>query len=218
VTYADAITLLLAFFVMLFSFAKIDQEQFSTIKAAIEVDFGATKAPEPEPAPPIPAIIPRPVLDGAARDLEKFAKEGLTDGGVEIQRVEDGIEIELAGRLMFGSGSAALKSESKEILNQVYEAMLPALDDGATIEIEGHTDDTPLSGGRHGSNWGLSASRAVEVLEHLVAQGADPKKIRATGLAETVPKVPNRTSDGVAIPENQALNRRVVIRVYKPLF
>ena len=212
-TYADAITLLLAFFVLLFSFAEIDRQAYESLKAAIAIDFGSRT--QPDPPAPAPALIPKPGLQGTADKLQKLSAKTDTKGDFQVRSTEDGVEIELAGRLMFALGSTSLREDSKGVLDDVLDAVVPAMDESYEIEVEGHTDDNPVGGGRFRNNWGLSAARAVTVVEYLVSKGVAKEQVRASGLADTRPKLPNRTEAGVAIPENQAANRRVVIRVKK---
>ena len=83
------------------------------------------------------------------------------------------------------------------------------------ITVEGHTDDAPISTSRFPSNWELSTARASAVVHFFLDQDIPARKLRAAGYADTFPKAPNRDANGDAIPENQAQNRRVVIKLEK---
>lgn len=84
------------------------------------------------------------------------------------------------------------------------------------IVIEGHTDDVPLAGGGpFRNNFELSSIRACRVLDYFATQGINIKSMTAVGYGESRPLVPNRDANGVAIPENQSQNRRVLIRLVK---
>ena len=83
------------------------------------------------------------------------------------------------------------------------------------ISVEGHTDDSPISTAQFQSNWELSTARAASVVRFFLEEGIPPRKLTAAGYAGTFPVAPNRTADGTVIPENQAKNRRVVIRLEK---
>ena len=83
------------------------------------------------------------------------------------------------------------------------------------ITIEGHTDDAPISTAQFPSNWELSTARASAVVHYFLEQGIAAQKLRAAGYADTFPVAPNRDSAGKPIPENQARNRRVVIKLEK---
>jgi chemotaxis protein MotB len=82
------------------------------------------------------------------------------------------------------------------------------------IEIEGHTDDDPISTAHYPSNWELSAGRAAGVVRYFISQGIDMERMKAIGYAETQPKLPNRDAEGNPIKENQSENRRVIMRIY----
>jgi chemotaxis protein MotB len=83
------------------------------------------------------------------------------------------------------------------------------------ITVEGHTDDMPIGTGQFPSNWELSTARASAVVRYLINNGIPAAKLRAVGYAQVMPKVPNRDVTGRPIPENQAQNRRVVIKLEK---
>jgi chemotaxis protein MotB len=84
-----------------------------------------------------------------------------------------------------------------------------------SITVEGHTDDVPIETNLFPSNWELSTARAASVVRALVANGIPAAKLRAAGYADIMPKAPNRDGAGRPIPENQAQNRRVVIKLEK---
>jgi chemotaxis protein MotB len=80
--------------------------------------------------------------------------------------------------------------------------------------VEGHTDNMPISNERFPSNWELSSARASNVVQYMISQGIDPMSIKASAYAETRPEAPNEDAKGIAIPKNQAANRRIVVRIY----
>ena len=81
------------------------------------------------------------------------------------------------------------------------------------VTVEGHTDDAPIHSAQFPSNWELSTARASAVVHFFLDAGVAPSRLRAAGYADTFPLVPNRDAAGRAIPENQARNRRVVIKL-----
>ena len=83
------------------------------------------------------------------------------------------------------------------------------------VTVEGHTDDSPISTLQFPSNWELSTARAAAVVHCLLQQGILAQRLRAAGYADTFPVALNRDAHGQAIPENQARNRRVVIKLEK---
>jgi len=123
--------------------------------------------------------------------------------------------LEIASSAFFGSGSADLSASGRSILRDVADELKSTRYDGYQIVVEGHTDDTPIATARFSSNWELSTARAAAVVHFFLDQGLPANRLHAAGYADTRPKVANRDADGYAIPENQALNRRVVIRLEK---
>ena len=83
------------------------------------------------------------------------------------------------------------------------------------IFVEGHTDDSPISSERYPSNWELSAARASLVVRMLENKGFRKDRLSPQGFADSRPILPNRDEAGKPIPDNQAQNRRVVIRIAK---
>jgi chemotaxis protein MotB len=121
--------------------------------------------------------------------------------------------LQIGSAAFFGSGSAALSNAGKAILSDVAATLESREFAAYHITIEGHTDDTPISTPQFQSNWELSAARAAAVVRFLLDLGVPAGKLTASGYADTVPIAPNRTADGTVIAENQARNRRVVIRL-----
>lgn len=124
--------------------------------------------------------------------------------------------IEMPSAAFFTSGSADLSPEGKTLLTDVLVRKLntPEFAD-YQVTIEGHTDDVPISTPQFPSNWELSTARAAAVVRFLVSQGVPASRLRASGYADVFPKVPNRGPDGKPIPDNQAANRRVVLKLEK---
>jgi flagellar motor protein MotB len=136
--------------------------------------------------------------------------------GVDVESKTDRISLlEIASSAFFGSGSADLSESGRSILRDVADELKSTRYDGYEIVVEGHTDDTPIATAHFSSNWELSTARAAAVVHFFLDQGLPANRLRAAGYAETRPRVANRDADGNTIPENQALNRRVVIRLEK---
>jgi flagellar motor protein MotB len=122
---------------------------------------------------------------------------------------------EISSWVLFSNGSADLSETGRSILRNVAVELKSVQYEGYDIVVEGHTDDTPITTTRFPSNWELSTARAAAVVHFFLDQGLAARRLRAEGYADTRPKVPNRDASGNAIPENQAQNRRVVIRLEK---
>lgn len=129
---------------------------------------------------------------------------------IDIEFTSQYVQLTLNGALLFDSGSVELKPESLPILDQVG-IILQKYSTG-TIEIEGHTDNVPMSGAKYSNNDELSNGRALSVFYYLIANTTlDPANVKHSGMGEYVPIADNST------PEGRARNRRVEIRIYNSL-
>ena len=200
VTYADAITLLMAFFVMLLNFSKIDIPKFEAVAAGIAKEIGMQDRQTP--------------MQLLKLDIQDVVFSMQADQAVEVGTDEKGVVMELASGAFYKPGSADIRDEAVAVLQKLAKTLLAPRYRMYVVEVEGHTDDDPISTSRFPSNWELSAGRATRVVRFFIDQKMEPMRLKATGFAETRPKAPNRDASGTPIPENQAKNRRVVIRVY----
>ncbi|MBT4906000.1 MAG: flagellar motor protein MotB [Rhodospirillaceae bacterium] len=200
-TFADAMTLLLAFFIMLVSFSKVDMLTFEQVKAGIARDLGQRSITRP-------AAQLRAELDTLVDSL------GVADA-VRIDTFERGIVLELAANAFYQPGAATLRPEARPILESVAETLRTPVYSKFKIAVEGHTDDNPITNARFASNWELSAARATNVVRLFGGAEIPVHRMRAVAFAETQPKVPNRDGAGNPLPENQAKNRRIIIRVHR---
>ena len=135
-------------------------------------------------------------------------KQEISDGQVKITRLRDRLTVNLVDRVLFDSGSAAIKANGKKVLLKVAEGLRGVKKD-KRIQIEGHTDDVPIKGPlaqRFPTNWELSTARATSVTRFLQEQGKlDPARLTAAGYGPYRPVGPNDT------PEGRAGNRRIEI-------
>jgi flagellar motor protein MotB len=136
------------------------------------------------------------------------------DSTSDIEPKSDRITtLEMSSSAFFDSGSAKLSENGKSILRELAEELRSDRYEGYQVTVEGHTDDAPISTRQFSSNWELSTARAAVVVRFFLDRSIPAQKLRAAGYADTYPKVPNRDAHGKAIPENQAQNRRVVIKL-----
>lgn len=222
-TYADCITLLLAFFVMMHTISEVNLAEFEKIKMEINSEFGSAgpthgisddvESPE---STDMRANIPDPVVtpEHPLLDMMQEALEGLADqGDVALHATPDGVELEFNSSALYDVGKAEIKPEMKPVLTDVVER-LRALDGmPLKITVEGHTDDVPTSGGRYATNWELSASRATHVVRYFIETGLSPQFMMATGFADTRPRATSETHPFEPIDARRQLNRRVVVRI-----
>ncbi len=187
ISYADLLTLLIGFFVLLLAVSPIKAAQFERMAASIS---GGAPAP--------------------LEELKEKVDEFITQEGLQQQvltREEaDGLAIEFKDALLFDSGSADIRPEGSRAVASIAR-MLQTLPKRA-VSIEGYTDDVPIRTPRFASNWELSSQRAINVRTALEQGGVSRERMSVRGFADT------RRLDVQGSPEAQrAANRRVVIRV-----
>lgn len=201
ITYADAVTLLMAFFVLLVSFSKIDQELFDKVSSGLQSDLANKKATS-QPYEALREKIEDITTDQDAQRVVQIGADG------------EGITLELDSNAFFKPGSAFLREEALPFLKSIHRELTAEAFKFFNVAVEGHTDNDPISTVQFPSNWELSTARASTVVRYFIGEGMESTRLKAAGYAETQPKVPNQ--DPVTqepIPENKAKNRRVVIRI-----
>lgn len=233
-SYADAMTLLLAFFILMFAFSLVDEEKFTEFKFGVHQAFG-------KPAPTFEggsglldrgngvaaSVAAPPVVrddeDQERKELDDVTEVSAADVEVLVQELElrirelgasdfvgfetdpRGVVIRMDSTLLFRSGSPLILPEGVAVLDTVA-AVLARIDN--QLVVEGHTDDVPTNGGAYPTNWELSSARAVNVLRYLNELGNIPAvRLSASGHADTRPRAINDS------PENRASNRRVELIV-----
>jgi chemotaxis protein MotB len=139
-------------------------------------------------------------LDRARKELEEKLKG---QEGVSVSQDERGLVVTFVSEVLFDSGKAELKSETKHLIKSVSDTIQE--EQGRNIGIEGHTDNVPIKLSKWKSNWELSTARAVSVLHYLESCGIAPSRMRATGFGEYHPVATNDSADG------RKKNRRVEI-------
>lgn len=145
-----------------------------------------------------------------AEKIDEAVKEQHLEDAVDIEFTSQYVQLTLQGALLFDSGSTVLKEESLPVLDKIG-VMLERYAE-STIEIEGHTDNVPMSGAKYSNNDELSGGRSLSVFNYLIEHtNLDPALVKHSGRGEYVPIADNST------PEGRALNRRVEIRIYNSL-
>jgi len=201
-TYADAITLLMAFFIMLVSFSKVDLPAFEEAMAGIKSELGREEAPK------------RPMFN-LGQNLNLILEE------VQIGQDEaltgfdqSGVVIDFDSGSFFKPGSAELLPTAKKILVEIAYELAQSPYDLYFVDVEGHTDDAPINTPQFPSNWELSTARATGVVRFLIEADIQPERLKASGYADVRPKLPNKDLSGEPIPENRKKNRRISIRLH----
>ncbi|MCB1790387.1 MAG: flagellar motor protein MotD [Gammaproteobacteria bacterium] len=247
VSYADFITLLFAFFVVMYAVSSVNEGKYRVLSETLSAVFAETpRSSDPiqigEPPRDVLALPDGPLAeqqdnldsggatvssttaDTAADNTEAKTQPPAAPADGATQRVADEIlismqdyvaqglvkvtqgkgrvEIEMQDRMLFGSGDARLSSEALRALRVVAQTLQRV---PSHIQVEGHTDDIPISTAAFPSNWELSAARAASVVHFLSRAGIEPWRMAAVGLGEHRPIAENKDERG------RAANRRVTI-------
>jgi chemotaxis protein MotB len=221
VSYADFITLLFAFFVVLYASSQMDKKKVIQVSAAIKGAFeqlGAfsgnaadVHAQQPADAAVAPAHSEQtgpaitdntfPDVNKLKRDLQDALGEQIQKHEIEIHATPEGLVVSLREIGFFDSGEATLLPEGLSTLTRIAGVLV---EKGFQIRVEGNTDNVPIHTGRFKSNWELSTARATEVVSLLVEQhGFDPTLISAAGYSQYRPVASNDAEEG------RKQNRRV---------
>ncbi|MDY6949922.1 MAG: OmpA family protein [Thermodesulfobacteriota bacterium] len=200
-TFNDLMTLLMVFFVLLFTMGSIDTRKLKSFSGLLQAGLGvleAGKQTQVGVVEPVRAI--RTMTNDEIRDYIK----GLHfPEGIEAEGSEDEIRITLDDSIFFQSGVAHINRSALPILDKITEMIRNT---SHHVRVEGHTDDDPIHTPVYPSNWELSMARAVNVLKYFVHRGRiKPERFSAAGYGQSRPLYPNDT------PEHKANNRRVVI-------
>jgi chemotaxis protein MotB len=216
-SYADFITLLFAFFVVLYTTSDRDPGRYHTFGDALTNAF--SKNDQAQATNTLVSVLPK-VLNPEEQnklELEKLRRENMhviarsimdtmssmmKDGQVRVTRSQRGLAVEINASLLFSSGQASLTPESTKILVELARTLK---DDTHDIQVEGHTDDAPINTPNFPTNWELSTARASSVVRLFAENGVLPERMVAAGYGEFRPVEPNNT------PEGRARNRRVII-------
>jgi len=219
-TFADLVTLLMVFFILLFAMGSIEENKWKQIKSSLRDALGQEDIPEIGIREGLD-VIKEQVLDettihavdevGAmvakeveeiASEVEEFVFKNKLAGQVEVSSDERGAIITISDVVLFPAGKSRMTVTGNEIIKQVFDLLKQFNYD---VKIEGHTDNVPIHTERFPSNWELSAARAAEVARELVIAGFPPTQLSIEGFAQYRPKVPN---DSIRA---RATNRRIEI-------
>jgi chemotaxis protein MotB len=235
-SYADFITLLMVFFILMYAMSKMDLAKYNAIAKSLSVVLTGSSLPTLEtPGPSLaPGISGQQIPSGSSQDIasanqleemqkqiQEFISNDQPDNSgramgqsstkladyIEIIEQERGLVISIKDTLLFTSGSDALNPQAREIIKQLGMALVKIPN---YIRVEGHTDNLPINTARFPSNWELSELRASNVLHVLQGEvGISPDRLSVIGYGEYRPLVANLNS------ANQAINRRVDIVILK---
>ncbi|MBC7543625.1 MAG: flagellar motor protein MotB [Candidatus Sericytochromatia bacterium] len=195
ITYADMMTLVLAFFVMLTAVSDFNPAKFEAATQSAKKALGSAQT-EAKKGVQVLSI------EELVKAVQKIISEQRLEKQVDVKATGRGVVISAKGAAFFPSGEAHVLSHAMPLLQALAG---PINSVSYSIAVEGHTDNVPLNSARYPSNWELSSARASEIVRYLASNGVKPQRLRATGLADTQPKAAN-TSE-----RNRAMNRRIEI-------
>jgi len=232
ISYADFITLLFAFFVVMYSVSSVNEGKYKVLSNTLT---GVFNAPERSVVPITvgeqqivggrtesdaviaPVVTEAPVSSsapdsaGRSRGLQELAgqlglefSELIETGVISLNTDDEWLQLNLPNSLLFGSGDAEPHYDSFAVMEKIAGVLR---DTDNAIRIEGFTDNLPIRSGRFPSNWELSAARASVLVRMLVMEGIDPARLAAVGYGEHQPVARNDTDEG------RRRNRRVVLLI-----
>jgi chemotaxis protein MotB len=226
VSYADFITLLFAFFVVMYAISSVNESKYRAISDSLINAFGrAPAAPvmngeEPISAPPSlkPISVPKRNNDALrrekeymthiARDILDVMSPLVREGKVRVTQTSQGVQLEINASVLFAPGEARLNGQSSDALKAVAAILK---DDHHAIQVEGHTDNMPIRNALYPSNWELSAVRASSVVRLFIDGKVAESRLTAVGRGPTRPVASNDSADG------RMRNRRVAVIILSAL-
>lgn len=234
VSYADFITLLLAVFAVMYAVSQVNEGKYRTLARSSVSAIGkesdrsesvptAPDAPDPEPlpmvAPPDSAaqkmsrlaeaqLRQQERMQSIARDIMAAFAPLVDNGQVRVTQSERGVRVEINASVLFARGEATLEEDSSRALRAVGDVLKNG---DYAIQVEGHTDDIPITSARFPSNWELSAVRASSVVRLLIDKGVGATRLTALGYGENRPVESNDSEEG------RARNRRVTLMILSTL-
>jgi chemotaxis protein MotB len=229
VSYADFITLLFAFFTVMYATSQADEKKQEKFEKSVRQQFASfgvgmgngmpggssfgefdTRNNRIMPSPfenfPPRGAAPLEVQNAVENRLEKTMSEEEKEEVITgVRHERKGVRIQLAASKFFTSGSADIRASSLESLDKVARILKES---GREIVVEGHTDDEPIKTERFPSNWELSAARATKIVRYLILRhGIPASQLKVVAYADQKPLVPNSSE------ENRAKNRRIEIMI-----
>lgn len=231
ISYADFITLLFAFFVVMYSVSSVNEGKYKVLSETLTGVFNAPQrsfqpieigdqpqrslnAPTENVIPPAVTEAPRnPEMDAQARtealramadQLSMEFDELINQGVVSLETSDEWLELNLPNSLLFGSGDAEPHYDAFDVVEKIASVLNNR--DNA-VKVEGFTDNHPISTSRYPSNWELSAARAASMVRMLVMEGIEPERLAAVGYGQYQPVARNDTEEG------RRRNRRVVLLI-----
>lgn len=216
-TYADMITLLMAFFTILFAMASVDAVKFKTLAQSMSIafsggggggqniitNFDGTGITPQVSSNSMVTLRENNQFKAIIKSIMEFAEKQGFKAKIESKITDKGLLFSFRDSVLFESGKADLSQNSQKILDQLADVLLK---NNRIVRVEGHTDNVPIHTTRYVSNWQLSTDRATNVIMYWISKYPDQAQyLSAAGYGEFHPIASNSTPDG------RSLNRRVEI-------
>lgn len=225
VSYADFITLLFAFFVVMYAISVVNEGKYRVLSDALGSAFGGrgvaapkTERAQVEPPLPLSNMVARRRLEAMRREKDRLTALArqlnatlaplVKAGKVHVIQSARGVSVEINASVLFDSGDARLTGDSVEALRAVAGLLK---NDSHAIQVEGHTDNVPIANAPFPSNWELSAVRASSVVRLFIDSGVPAERLTAVGHGANEPVASNQD------PIGRARNRRVAVTIISAL-
>ncbi len=200
VSYLDIITIVLGFLIILLSVSQITKSEFTSLssifgKLADETEFITTP------------------IGNIQDELFDLLEPEIEAGNLEIIRDLNDLRIRFKSDLLYNSGEARLQTSAEYLLDRVLISMQQLEYNDFNIDVEGHTDNTPIASATYPSNWELSTARAANIVKYFNDMGIEAKRLKASGYADSRPII-EYDSLGFPFAASKESNRRVVLRLY----
>lgn len=214
-TFSDMMTLLLVFFVLLYSFSEMDLDKFQGFISALQsklgvLDGGQTITDQSQVSRGSQGEKFNPSNANFAKvmgEVSEYVHQQNLQNEVEMVINERGLVVRMSGQVLYDLGKAEIKPDGKKILDRIASSLAEIPNQ---IIVEGHTDNIPISTVNFPSNWELSTTRATNVIKYLIeVHNFEPARLAAAGYSKYRPI---KTNDN---PQNRAENRRVEVVILK---
>lgn len=201
VSYSDFITLLFAFFVVMYSVSQVNESKYRALSETLNMAFANQKIDGSLDNDEGDTLVDIELLSS---EIESTLKGFPISGQARIAANENWIELTLNSEMLFKSGSAEPSQEAKKVFSELATLLEPYDNE---IQIVGHTDNIPIRNTVYANNWALSSARAVAIVDFLSFEGVSPDQMSAVAFGEFRPIGDNQTEEG------RRQNRRVVVRI-----
>jgi len=221
VSYADFMTLLMAFFVVMYSISSVSEQKYrvlsNTFSGAFNTSDNAGMPSDQVQGDPLLSdheikqfelvsefeSTPN-IFNSLTANLDENFQSLIDEKLITLTGNEHWLQIELQSAILFGVGGAVIHRSAEPIIEQISGMLMPY---GNVVKVEGFTDNTPIKNSTFDSNWELSTARATAVVRLMISQGIQPNRLAAVGYGEYQPAVTNDSA------ESRAKNRRIVLMI-----